>query len=477
MNYGFIIGSIQKSLIYHIIASIAGWFSRQWSGSPIIQWFLRQPSGEARSQSSVFYRLFLTVQRLLYKLFHTVRLDKVTVHSIFRRPVIWSGLAVLLAPVLPTMAVLGLVLVAFCSLILAFGCDPERKLVYFPVNKFVYCFAFVYVVAAFTSVTRGASLPVSAMFCAFALFFIALTNSITTYKQLKTVSALLVLMGVAVALYGFYQYFAPNQWHGAWLDSDYFGAGFRVYSTLGNPNVLGEYFLLAIPLCVGFLFSARTWLKRIFWAGCFGIMMLCMVLTYSRGCWLGICLAAAIFMVMYDRRFLLVGVLALIAAPFVLPDSILQRLMSIGDMTDTSTSYRVYIWLGTVAMLKDYWFCGVGPGQAAFNVLYPAYSLGTISAPHAHNLLLQTMADTGICGVALLVIAVFSGFRSLCTAVAHEADREHRMFQTAGIAAIAGFAVQSMFDYTFYNYRVMLLFWGFLGIYLLFTKLREEDAA
>ena len=315
MNYGFIIGSIQKSLIYHIIASIAGWFSRQWSGSPIIQWFLRQPSGEARSQSSVFYRLFLTVQRLLYKLFHAVRLDKVTVHSIFRRPVIWSGLAVLLAPVLPTMAVLGLVLVAFCSLILAFGCDPERKLGYFPVNKFVYCFALVYLCAAFTSVTRGASLPVSAMFCAFALFFIALTNSITTYKQLKTVSALLVLMGVAVALYGFYQYFAPNQWHGAWLDSDYFGAGFRVYSTLGNPNVLGEYFLLAIPLCVGFLFSARTWLKRIFWAGCFGIMMLCMVLTYSRGCWLGICLAAAIFMVMYDRRFLLVGVLALAFRP------------------------------------------------------------------------------------------------------------------------------------------------------------------
>lgn len=477
MNYGVILGSIQKSLIYHIIASIAGWFSRQWKQSPVIHWFLHQPDGQARSGNSLFYRLFRGVQGLLFKLFHLLRLDKVTTHSMFRKPVIWSGLAVLLAPVLPTMAVLVLVLVAFCSLVLTFGCNREQELVYFPVNKFVYCFAFVYVFAAFTSVTPGASLPISAMFCAFALFFIALTNSVGSYKQLKTLSALLVLMGVAVALYGFYQYFAPNQWHGAWLDSDYFGAGFRVYSTLGNPNVLGEYFLLVIPLCVGFLFSAKTWVQRIFWAGCFGIMMLCMVMTFSRGCWLGICLAAAIFMVMYDRRFLLVGVLAIIAAPFVLPDSIMQRLMSIGDMTDTSTSYRVYIWQGTVAMLKDYWFCGVGPGQAAFNVLYPAYSLGTISAPHAHNLLLQTMADTGVCGVALLVITVFSGFRTLCAAVSRETNKEHRMFQTAGIAAIAGFAIQSMFDYTFYNYRVMLLFWGFLGIYLLFTKLREEDAA
>lgn len=475
MNYGFIIGSIQQSLIYHIIASIAGWFSRQWEKSPIIRRFLNQKSGEERSRNSVFYRLFEGIHGLLYKLFHAIRLDKVTAHSIFRKPILWSGLAVFIAPVAPTMAVLGLVAVAVCSLILAFGCDRERRLVYFPANKFVYCFAFVYVFAAFTSVTRGASLPVSAMFCAFSLFFIVLTNSVGTYKQLKTLSALLVLMGVAVALYGFYQYFAPSQWHGAWLDSDYFDISFRVYSTLGNPNVLGEYFLLVIPLCVGFLFSAKTWLKRIFWAGCFGVMMLCMVLTYSRGCWVGICLAAAIFMVMYDRRFILVGVLALIAAPFVLPDSIMNRILSIGDMADTSTAYRVSIWIAAVAMLKEYWFCGVGPGTAAFNTLYPAYAYNTVSASHAHNLFLQTTIDTGICGIALLLIAVFSGVRTLCAAVANETDKEHRMFQTAGIAAMAGFMVQSFFDYTFYNYRVMFLFWAFLGVYVLFTRLREED--
>ena len=96
MNYGVILGSIQKSLIYHIIASIAGWFSRQWKQSPVIHWFLHQPDGQARSGNSLFYRLFRGVQGLLFKLFHLLRLDKVTTHSIFRKPVIWSGLAVLL---------------------------------------------------------------------------------------------------------------------------------------------------------------------------------------------------------------------------------------------------------------------------------------------------------------------------------------------------------------------------------------------
>ena len=53
--------------------------------------------------------------------------------------------------------------------------------------------------------------------------------------------------------------------------------------------------------------------------------------------------------------------------PFVLPETIINRFLSIGNMADSSTSYRVYIWLGTIAMLKDYWFCGIGPGAAAFN--------------------------------------------------------------------------------------------------------------
>lgn len=477
MNYGFIIGSIQGSLIYHIFASIAGWFSRQWNKSPIIRRFLNQKDGQARSRQSIFYRLFCWVHGLLCRICTALRLDRITEHSIFRKPLLWSGLAVLAAPILPTMAVLALVLVALCSLALTFGCDRERSLVYFPVNKFVYCFAFVYIFASFTSVTPSSSLQIGAMFCVFALFFIILTNSVSTYKQLKTLAGLMVVVGVLVSFYGFYQMVAPNDLRvGAWVDNEMFNISFRVYSTLGNPNVLGEYFLLVIPLAVAFMFSAKTWFQRILWAGCFGIMMLCLVLTYSRGCWIGICLAAAIFMIMYDRRFILVGIAALVVAPFILPDSIMYRLTSIGDMTDTSTSYRVYIWLGSIAMLKDFWFSGIGPGEVAYNTLYPSYAYSNVTTPHAHNLFLQTMCDTGVCGTVLLVLIIYSGVRTLCTAYNRETNKENRLFQAAGIASIAGFLVQSMFDYTFYNYRVMLLFWGFLGIYLLFTKLHEEES-
>ena len=37
-------------------------------------------------------------------------------------------------------------------------------------------------------------------------------------------------------------------------------------------------------------------------------------------------------------------------------------------------------------------------------------------------------------------------------------------------SGVIGFLAQSMFDYTFYNYRVMLLFWIFIGMGLAFTR-------
>ncbi len=60
---------------------------------------------------------------------------------------------------------------------------------------------------------------------------------------------MLVFAGVAVSMYGVYQYFfyAPDNTNG-WIDSDmFYSISKRVYSTLENPNVLAEYLLLVIP--------------------------------------------------------------------------------------------------------------------------------------------------------------------------------------------------------------------------------------
>ena len=469
------IQAVKESCVYHLCAVLAGWFGAQWRRSAIVSWLTGQKSGRQWSEGSIFYRLFLLLHRGLSRLFELLRLDRLLTDSLFRITALWAGLAIVLAPLLPTMAVLLLVLASYGSLLLNFGCDPARRLVYFPMNKFVYLYAFVYAFATLASVNRSGSLYVGLLSVCFFLFFIVVTNAVTRWSQVKLLLNFAVAAGVLVSLYGIYQFLNPARYANTWVDFNVFEAvSFRVYSTLGNPNVLGEYFLLIVPMAGALLLTARSWRSRLIYLGCAGVMMLCLLLTYSRGCYLGILFAGAMFLVMLDRRFILLGVVGLLLSPMLLPESILERFTSIGNMADTSTSYRVYIWMGTLAMLKDYWFSGVGPGEAAFNMAYPAYAYHEVSAPHAHNLFLQILSDAGVPGLLVFGLLLISFYRTMFTSLRVTRSREKQIFLMAGSAAVTGFLVQSMTDYTFYNYRVMLLFWATLAISVLFARLSPE---
>ena len=149
---------------------------------------------------------------------------------------------------------------------------------------------------------------------------------------------------------------------------------------------------------------------------------------------------------------------------FVLPATVIERFSSIGNLTDASTSYRVYIWMGTLSMLKDYWLCGIGPGTEAFNRVYPAYSYNSIVAPHSHNLFLQIVCDAGIAALLIFIIVLFVYFRTMCAALSREERWTSRVFQIAFTSGVLGFLVQAMTDYSFYNYRVMFLFWSYLAL-------------
>ncbi|MEG1880576.1 MAG: O-antigen ligase family protein, partial [Oscillospiraceae bacterium] len=161
--------------------------------------------------------------------------------------------------------------------------------------------------------------------------------------------------------------------------------------------------------------------------------------------------------------------LALIALPFVpmlLPESIINRFASIGDMKDSSTSYRVFIWIGTLAMMKDYWLSGIGMGSDAFSAVYPFYSYNAIVAPHAHNLFLQILVESGAVGILAFLAILFVFYKKLMVGHKYGGGKGSplsTMIVAIG-AGVTGFLAQGMFDNCFYNYRVMMVFWTVLAI-------------
>jgi O-antigen ligase len=203
-------------------------------------------------------------------------------------------------------------------------------------------------------------------------------------------------------------------------------------------------------------------------------------MTYSRGGWLGLVAAAALFLVLIDRRFIIVGIIALVALYFALPEVILDRFLSIGDLDDTSTAFRVFIWMGTIAMLRDFWFTGIGHGVEAFSMIYPVYSFSTIISPHSHNLYLQIMTSAGFAGITMFLIALLSFFRQIFTAISKQlrsgtTDKAAGILQIAAVSSVFGFLIQGFTDYSFYNYRVTFVFWAVIGIGLMTARFTNKE--
>lgn len=463
------------SLFGRLLTAVCLWFSCQWHNSRVVRAFVAPMAGAEVSEHSIFFRMWSLLRRGLGALYRILHLDKLFCGSIFLQSMLWCGAAVVLAPILPTMLVLALAAVAFASLGLNLVREEGRGLTYSPLNRYILLYAAIYLGATLTSVTPRGSLFHGLLMAFFILFALVVENNLDSWKTAENLILLMTMAGGVVALIGVGQYVLGISGASSWLDSDMFGSMTRVYSTLQNPNVLAEYLILAIPLGGAQLLSSRNNGRRLIALVCCALMCLCMILTLSRGGWVGLLLAGAIFVILLNPRLMVLVPFALVALYFVLPEAVITRFASIGDLQDGSTSYRVSIWMGTLAMLKDYWLCGIGPGTSAFNLVYPAYSYNTASAQHGHNLYLQILCDGGVCALAVFVVLIFVFCRCICGALSESRSWRSRCYLAASIAGVGGFLAQSMTDYTFYNYRVALLFWVVLGLGAGFARLTRQE--
>ncbi|MDR0445986.1 MAG: O-antigen ligase family protein [Oscillospiraceae bacterium] len=458
---------LQASLIYRVIAAVAAAFGGQWRASAIISRFL----AGARVAEGAGVSILTKLRAFLGAAFRALRLDKLLRGSIFLRPDLWCAATLALSPIIPTLAAAGLAGVSMLSALLKTGADaaagnqPPKRAEHHTA-RYAILFAGIYFVSIFTSVTVSGSLYGGLLQSFFALFSIVMYVALRDdWRGIMLAVRAFALSGAAVAGYGILQYLRGASGASGWLDAEMFsGIGLRVYSTLGNPNVLAEYLLLVIPFSAALILTEKRAIAKLVFTGALGAMLLCMALTFARGGWLGLIIAAAVFLVMLDRRFILIGIVGLAALYFLLPDVIISRFLSIGNLKDGSTSYRVYIWLGTLSMLRDFWLVGIGPGVTAFNKMYPLYGYNAVAAPHSHNQFLQLVCDAGVTALVIFVIILFSHLRSLAASIARSTDKTLNYLRIAAISAMLGFLAQGVTDYSFYNYRVTLMFWASVGL-------------
>ena len=263
----------------------------------------------------------------------------------------------------------------------------------------------------------------------FALFLFV--SSEMDGKWTRALIMVLLCTGGLVAVHGIYQFLfrvGPD----AFLLFDRF---MRAYGPFEQPNPYGGYLGLTLPLAVGVVVAGilpvagRIKLVWILLPACTGgLMLMALVMSWSRGAWLGFGAAAAAMALAVversGRAAAFAAVLAGLAAYVLLvlgvvrvPPSIVQRFTDFVPYVGVSDVRGVEITDGNFAVLERVahwqaawqmwsahpWF-GVGVGN--YEPVYPQYALPLwpVALGHAHNYYLNIAAEAGVVGLATYIL-------------------------------------------------------------------------
>lgn len=379
-------------------------------------------------------------------------------------------------PIAPTMALLGLILLTAASYGIRLFRDKSMKFTITVLDYFIVLFGIVLFVSSITSYTPNKSIFTLLIYVAYIMFYFILVNTIKTRQQLYMLVLFLVLSTAFISLYGLYQLKTVGATSGAWVDTTLFeDIKARIGSTFENPNVLGEYLVLIIPVGIAMLWGQRGWISKLMTLGLSAVMIICLVYTYSRGAYVGLMLAFALFAVLRDRRFVILGVIGLLLLPFVLPASVINRFASIGNLSDTSSSYRISIWLGSLKMIKDYLPSGIGLGLEPFKLIYPKYSLNAAYAQHSHNIYMQLLIENGISGFLVFAAIMVVYYKTMLAGFFKTKDKFISTFMIAIASGMAGYLAQGMAENLWYNNKVLLTFWVMLAFGMIAKALISKD--
>lgn len=281
------------------------------------------------------------------------------------------------------------------------------------------------------------------------------------------------------AVLGIRQLYGNTEELARWADPNSVANGtIRIYGTLENPNLFAGFLLPILPLAAVALLRWQTPLRRLYAAAGLGVGLVALVLTYSRGAWMGMVASLGVLMLLLALRQTrswpplwrrLVPLVLLVGATVVLVVLVSQveplrvRVLSlVAGREDSSNNFRLNVWQAAIDMIQARPWLGIGPGNTAFNLIYPLYQQPKFNALSAYSIPLEIAVEAGIPGVlvllGLLVSAVRTGLRL------GKGDGPLALPALASLAIVAGLGVQGLTDTIFFRPEVQLIGWFAMAV-------------
>lgn len=250
------------------------------------------------------------------------------------------------------------------------------------------------------------------------------------------------------------------------------GVDNRVYGTFGHPNGFAFYLVLTLGISITALMTTPAAARRRWWYAGIALLVLMLILTYTRGAWIGLGVFLVVLGCFYYRKLLIWGAIALAVLVFLFPtinrftfdqfNLNLYRLPLIERLTDSSVEessidWRLRVWDEMSRHVYDRPIQGYGLGT--FPSIREQYVNGFFESTEAHNDYLRLAIELGFTGVGLYLLLQLSVLIALAKRIyTHPASRE-RTWAIGLFGLVLAFAVMSFFDNLLQGTAIMWALW------------------
>lgn len=242
-------------------------------------------------------------------------------------------------------------------------------------------------------------------------------------------------------------------------------ADVRTAATFNNPNLYGQFTVMLLPFGVHCLLTASRATERWLYGIMVGVSLLGVLFTFSRGSYLGLILATAVFLLLNVRRSktartVLIGAVVVAILFVLIPNPFMDRLATIGG-EDIAVNKRLQAWQVAWEAIVQRPIFGYGAGT--LNAMDIIQAAGIDKTPHTHNTILELLLEGG--ALALLPFVLMC-IRFVTTNVRlwKRDDRHEHSLGVAALAMFSGFALNIMVDYPFSVPKLSIAFMVILAL-------------
>jgi putative inorganic carbon (hco3(-)) transporter len=392
------------------------------------------------------------------------------------------SLVLAIAPFMPTTSI-GIVLFAIGAFWVLLTLVDEAETKVTSIHLLVFVYWVIATLAVIFSPVKSAAFAGWVKLTLYLLFFALATKVLRSPRVLSGISATYLLVSLVVSVYGVRQQFIGVEQLATWNDPNSpLALDTRVYSYLGNPNLLAGYLLSAIAFSIAAVFTWQGWLPKATALVMVTVNSSCLYFTDSRGGWIGMLILIFTFLLLlyywwheylpnFWRKWLLpisLGSLAgLLLIAVLTVEPVRLRVFSIfAGREDSSNNFRLNVWLAAIQMIRDRPLIGIGPGNDAFNQVYALYMHSRFTALSAYSIFLETAVETGLIGLGCFLAIIAATFKRGVWQLKLQRDsKDPQAFWIMGaIAAMAGMLAHGLVDTVWYRPEINTLWWLMLAI-------------